>query len=306
MDLATVHRYIPSLRQISKVSKIERGYSFDGKYFLYEVNDTPSFVLRTAPLSQSGKKRKEFETVREIYDLSVKTSEPLQFGTIEALDVCYMVLRYVDGEDAADRLPALTSDQQYQVGLTAGCELRLMHQLDAPAELEPWHIRRGAKYNRNLTAYKSCGIQFSGEARVYAFIEDNLQQMKDRPNQFQHDDFHPSNLLILGENYSGVIDFNRYDWGDPFHDFIKNAYFGRQISVPFCVGQINGYFDNRVPDRFWRLYALYIAFNLYPSITWTLEVVPEQLESMKDRIATLLDDHSGFDEVIPKWYKTNC
>lgn len=64
-----------------------------------------------------------------------------------------------------------------------------------------------------------------------------------RPNRFQHDDFHPSNILVQSNSYAGTIDFNRYDWGDPFHDFFKIAYFSREISIPFSIGQIDGYFD---------------------------------------------------------------
>ncbi|NHN33951.1 aminoglycoside phosphotransferase family protein [Paenibacillus agricola] len=303
MDLAAVQLYMPTLSGISHVSKVERGFSFDSKYFLSEANHQPAFVLRTAPLSQYVKKQAEYEVIQRVYDLGVKTSEPILFGTIEALELSYMVLRYVDGEEAAERLPTLTGDQQYQIGVNAGSELRLMHGLEAPAGLEAWHVRRQGKYLRHLAAYTSCGVQFDGEAKVNAFIGAHLQLMKDRPNRFQHDDFHPSNLLVKGESYSGVIDFNRYDWGDPYQDFLKIAYFSREVSVPFCIGQIHGYFDNKVPDSFWGLYALYTAMNLYPTLTWTLEVVPKQLESMKKRMAVVLEDHLGFERIIPTWYR---
>lgn len=45
--------------------------------------------------------------------------------------------------------------------------------------------------------------------------------LKGRPNTFQHDDFHPSNILIHNRNFSGIIDFGRMDWGDPIHDLQK-------------------------------------------------------------------------------------
>ncbi|MDQ0257325.1 aminoglycoside phosphotransferase (APT) family kinase protein [Evansella vedderi] len=39
--------------------------------------------------------------------------------------------------------------------------------------------------------------------------------MKERPVVLQHDDFHCNGL------YNGMIDFNRFDWGDTWHDFYK-------------------------------------------------------------------------------------
>ncbi|MCZ3365579.1 MULTISPECIES: aminoglycoside phosphotransferase family protein [Methanobacterium] len=40
---------------------------------------------------------------------------------------------------------------------------------------------------------------------------------KERPNIFQHDDFHAGNIIINNnKELTGIIDFNRYDWGDPY------------------------------------------------------------------------------------------
>lgn len=302
MDLAAVHRHIASLRHITKLQTINKGFSFDGKYFLYTDGTVPVYVLRTASITQSEKKQREFEVIRSVFAQGVTTSEPIQFGIIEELALCYMVLGYVNGEDAAELLPALTSDEQYQIGVEAGRQLLLMHRLDPPGGLEAWDKRRSAKHYRQLAAYRECGVKIEQEERVIQFVEANLKQLADRPSKFQHYDFHPSNLLIDNRGYSGVIDFNRFDWGDPYHDFMKIAYFSRQVSVSFSIGQIDGYFNEEIPERFWKLYALYTALTLFPNITWTLEVVPDQLESMQERNRIVMEDHSGFDKVIPAWY----
>jgi aminoglycoside phosphotransferase (APT) family kinase protein len=304
MDLVQVRQHIPAMRHATDVRPIHRGFSADGKYFLYESGgDRPAYVLRTAALRHTERKRGEFDIIRRVYETGVLTSEPILFGTIEPMDICYMILRYVEGEDAADVLPALTSDEQYLIGEQAGRELRHMHEIEAPADLPPWHIHRAAKHNRQYADYRGCGVKLSEEAAIIAFIDEHSALMTDRPNRFQHDDFHPSNLLVHNRRYAGAIDYNRYDWGDPYHDFLKVAYFGREASVPFSIGQIYGYFDGQVPDSFWKLYALYTALIVFPSVTWTLQVVPEQLDSMLERIGVVLEDHRGFRSVVPVWYR---
>ncbi|WP_236597293.1 hypothetical protein [Peribacillus psychrosaccharolyticus] len=56
------------------------------------------------------------------------------------------------------------------------------------------------------------------------------------------------------------MDFHQYDWGDPIHEFHKIGIFNREVSIPFSIGQIRGYFINTEPDEyFWRLYSLYLA-----------------------------------------------
>lgn len=303
MELSTLHAYMPALRHVKAIQQIHKGFSFDAKYFLYESDERPSYVLRTAALRLAARKRGEFEAVERVFRHGIATSEPIGFGVIEPLEICFMVLRYVEGEDASERLPLLTADEQHRVGVAAGRELRLMHELDAPAGLEPWHERRFAKHERQMADYRSCGVKLPGEEAVIAFIEANAELMRGRPDRFQHDDFHPGNLLVHERQYSGAIDFNRYDWGDPYHDFLKIAYFSREVSIPFCIGQIDGYFEGAIPELFWRLYALYTAMIMLPTIIWTLQVVPKQLDGMLDRIRVVLDDHSNFESVVPAWYK---
>ncbi|MCR2806915.1 phosphotransferase family protein [Paenibacillus soyae] len=303
MRLNDVQSHIPRLRNATAVSKIHKGFSYDGKYLVYEGGTKPVYVLRTAPFNQSESKRREFTAVENIHQLGVRTSEPVEFGTLEALDLCYMVLRYVEGEDASEKLPFMTTEEQYRVGAEAGRELLIMHSVGAPDGMEAWSDRRIAKHNRHLAAYLRCGVKLPEEEAVMAFIESHMPLLEGRPNRFQHDDFHPGNLLVHSGGYAAAIDFNRYDWGDPYHDFLKVAYFSREVSIPFSIGQIDGYFQGEIPADFWSLYALYTAMSIFGTITWTLQVVPEQMDSMMDRIRMVLDDHRNFECATPIWYK---
>lgn len=302
MQLTEIQTYIPQLRQATAVSKILKGFSYDGKYLVYEDSDTPSYVLRTALIIQSDKKRREFEMVERIHGLGVRTSEAIVFGTIEALELCYMVLRFVEGKDASEGLLSMTAEDQYNVGLEAGRELLKMHEVEAPGSIEEWANRRLFKHNRDLNEYIRCGVKLPEEEAIIAYINKHIPLLEGRPNRFQHDDFHPGNLLVHHGRYAAAIDFNRYDWGDPYHDFLKIAYFSREVSIPFSIGQIDGYFNGDVPDQFWNLYALYTAMTMFGTITWTLKVVPEQIDSMMERIRTVLNDHQNFESDVPIWY----
>ncbi|WP_274652755.1 phosphotransferase family protein [Paenibacillus humicola] len=302
MNLTILQLSIPQLQNATAISKISKGFSFDGKYLVYEGGAHPAYVLRTAALDQCERKQLEFEAVSRIHSLGVRTSEPVAFGTVEALDLCCIILRYVEGEDASEELPLMTEDAQYRIGMEAGRELRLMHEAEACGDMEPWAERKLAKYNRQLAEYRRCGVKLPEEDAIAAFIDRHLPLMEGRPNRFQHDDFHPGNLLVKDGAYAAAIDFNRFDWGDPYHDFLKVAYFSREVSVPFSAGQVDGYFNGSIPGDFWHLYALYTAINLYGTITWTLQVVPAQLDSMMSRIRTVLEDHRNFESVIPAWY----
>ncbi len=102
---------------------------------------------------------------------------------------------------------------------------------------------------------KKGSYQLPKEHKILNFIENNFHLLKDRPITLLHDDFHLGHIIVQNNLYNGVIDFNGYDFGDLYHDFYNLSLFSRRHSIPFCIGQINGYFTESPDDTFWRIYA---------------------------------------------------
>ncbi|WP_281255100.1 aminoglycoside phosphotransferase family protein [Paenibacillus herberti] len=151
--------------------------------------------------------------------------------------------------------------------------------------------------------YAECGVSINENEKLLSFKDGHLDLLKDRPNRFQHDDFHFGNLIMKDDTLSGIIDFNRWDWGDPIHEFVKVGIFCSEVSVPFSVGQIQGYNSGMEPsEQFWRLYSLYMAMTLISSVVWILKVKPEELDSMMEKVHRVMKDHDHFESVVPKWY----
>jgi len=291
----------PRLR-IERLSELHGGFSADRK-FLVETAAEEHLLLRAGTLDQSDSKQREFDMLGRVATLDVLSPRPVKFGLLPKLDCWYMLLTYVEGEDATQALPELSLRQQYEVGWQAGRELARMHHLPAPASTIPWPERMTAKYRRYYAGYLECGVPLEGAEPVVAYVEERMQLMEGRPNRFQHGDFHVGNIVVKDGQYAGAIDFNRWDWGDPWEEFYKLGMFSREVSVPFSVGQIHGYFDGEPPALFWKLYGLYTAMYIYPSITWTLRVAPDTLEEMMQRLKRVIRDHRGFETDIPTWYQ---
>lgn len=155
-----------------------------------------------------------------------------------------------------------------------------------------------------MKEYFACGVRIKHDERIMKFIDEHLHLMKNRPNVFQHDDFHLGNMIVHNKQFVGVIDFDRFDWGDPIHDFLKIGIFSREDSIPFSIGQIKGYIHGLEPnDDFWQLYSLYLAMCVFSSVVWTVKTIPEQLDDMLNKIYTFLEDHDYFERIKPKWYE---
>jgi aminoglycoside phosphotransferase (APT) family kinase protein len=119
---------------------------------------------------------------------------------------------------------------------------------------------------------------------------------------FQHDDFHPANLIAHDGRLCGVIDFDRYDWGDPVEEFYKLAYFGVPLSLTFAHGQVHGYLQAGPVPNFWRRYTLYTAMSVNSSLAWAHDHQPDRMPFWQDlltAVAPTLDLDAGGP---PTWY----
>ncbi|MFA9559505.1 aminoglycoside phosphotransferase family protein [Evansella sp. AB-rgal1] len=296
-------KQIPSLHNCNEVIEINKGFSSDEKYLILDESSN-KLLLRMFSLEELESKKTEFSILERMQDYRVACSKPITIGEVENRG--YMITSYIDGEDSEVAIPTYSEKEQYKIGMDAGNELRKMHQLSAPDHISSWYVRKVEKHKRYVDAYHACEVKIKDDHKILRFIDEHIHLMKLRPNVFQHDDFHLGNIIVNKKEFAGVIDFNRYDWGDPIHEFLKIGIFTWEISIPFSIGQIRGYFQNKEPDEhFWRLYSLYMAMCVFSTVVWTIRTIPNNLNEMLDKVYMFLEDHDYFTRVKPKWYQEN-
>ncbi|WP_309505717.1 aminoglycoside phosphotransferase family protein [Thermaerobacillus caldiproteolyticus] len=173
----------------------------------------------------------------------------------------------------------------------------------APLGYPSWYSIKKKKSDKYLKELKKINLDENIKETLETYIKKNETLMKGRPSKFQHDDFHPSNILINNKSFSGIIDFQRMDWGDPIHDLHKLGFFSKQVSIEFTKGIIDGYHENQVlNESFWELYALYSAMHIVSALVWGMGRSREQYEVLLKYSLDVIKDHDNFNCVIPKWY----
>ncbi|MDF9596634.1 phosphotransferase [Bacillus cereus] len=303
-NIKLLQNRIHFLRSANRIEQIFKGFSPDKKYIVYFKHDE-KYILRTGDTEEYERKNTEYQILNEMQNLGVQSPKPIELGLFEDMGICYNINSYIEGEEAKILLPQYKAREQYKIGLEAGKDLAKMHLYKAPSTIEPWYERVMEKHYRYLEEYRTCGIKIKNDEKIIQFIERNKSYLKNRPNQFQHDDFHISNIIVKDKQYMGVIDFNGFDWGDPIHDFVKIAIFGRFVSIPYSIGQINGYFEENSMEEFWNLYSIYVAMTIFSAVVWSIKEAPEQLEEMLERLNLVLEDHKYFDLIQPSWFNDN-
>ncbi|BCA36514.1 phosphotransferase [Bacillus cereus] len=293
---------IQIVKDAANIEEISKGFSPDKKYIITNANNE-KYLFRTGDIKEYERKKIEFQILNEMVKRNVQAQRPIEIGILEEEGVCYSIFSYLEGEDAKKLLPTYSPKEQYDIGIEAGKDLAKMHTYEAPNNILPWYERAMKKYSKYVEAYKTCGINIKNDDKIIKFIEENEIYLKNRPNRFQHDDFHLENIIVRDARYVGVVDFNGYDWGDPIHDFVKIALFARDISIPYSIGQIEGYFNGRIPEEFWNLYAVYVGMTVFSSVVWTLLAAPHMLDDMLERLTIVLEDHNNFELSKPIWFQ---
>ncbi len=298
MDIRIIEK-IPYLKNADSIVPINKGFSADQKYMI-----DGQYLIRLFSSEFERNRREEYNTIHALAAYSDYVPKVIEFGSLEDLNLSYMILTYLPGEDAEVSLQRLTEGEQYTAGLTAGAELKKLHRFPAPANVLSWYDQKKLKSDKYLAGLKDLPLDKEIKEMLEAYIHKNEYLMKGRPNTFQHDDYHPANLLINNRTFSGIIDFQRMDWGDPIHDLTKLGFFSSRISVSFTKGIVDGYHNNSVVgESFWELYTLYSVMHVVSALVWGLRINVEQYELLLGYSLDVIRDHDDFNRVIPKWYK---
>ena len=146
-------------------------------------------------------------------------------------------------------------------------------------------------------------MRISDDETAVKYVKDNINKLWRETPVYLHGDFHPGNLILTPQKTLGVIDFNRWEVGDPYEEFYKLESFGVEVSVPYCIGQIEAYFEDRIPMRFWETLAVYVAHASLFSIKWAEKFGQEEVDGMVKRCLSAMEHYDGFRNVVPSWYE---
>lgn len=322
---------MPKMHFVRK-EQIHGGWSQDVKYCAVDEDGT-RYLLRISPVEQYAKKQMEFRMMEQAAAMGIPMPQPLELGVCE--EGVYSVQSWIDGAEAKEAIQGQSDTKQYVYGLEAGRILRKIQSISlediAPAgkqaadkssgnsdtapqtgqersgkagprkEPEDWETRFNRKIDRKIKGYRECSLQYEGGEYLLRYIEENRHLLKGRPQGYQHGDYHIGNMMVDRAGQLQILDFDRFDYGDPWEEFNRIVWCA-QASPLFASGMVNGYFDGEVPALFWKLLALYIASNTLSSLYWAIPYGQEEIDTMQKQAAEVLAWYDNMQKVIPSWY----
>lgn len=287
---------IPFLKKCTSYQKIDEGYSEDEKWCVDGI-----YLLRFSPQTDIKKLEMQAELINAVHAIDSHIPFVHNIGVFN--DKAYMILDYIDGENGETALPSKSETTQYEIGLQVGKTLKNMHSISAPVGYPSWDETWGNRIARQAPLFEEIVRKNPKYKCILPFIKENLHLLKNRPSSIQHYDFHPGNILIDENRFSGLIDMQKIRYADPFNEFYKMEYFNVQTSKAYSCGVVDGYHNmEEIPFSFWELHRLYAAMHIVSAEVWGHEIAIKQLEKFQGYTRFTLDQFDNFTLDVPKWY----
>ena len=277
---------------------IDKGWSGDTKYRAEDAEGNP-FLLRIAPEARLERRRTAFQRMELAARLDIPMPRPLEFGVCP--EGVYTLETWIDGFDGEETVPRFSPEKQYELGIEAGKILKKLHSIPAPEDRPDWESYFNRKIDRKIAMYESCPLKYRDGEALLEYLQSNRHLLKNRPQCYQHGDFHIGNMMVSPEGTLFVIDFDKDDNGDPWEEFNRIVW-SAQATPAFAAGTVDGYFDGNVPMDFWHLMALYICSNSLGSLPWAIPFGEQEVRTMEAQAADILRWYDNMNRVIPTWY----
>ncbi|HFU4217050.1 TPA: aminoglycoside phosphotransferase family protein [Streptococcus suis] len=278
---------------------LTKGWSTDQKYKV-QLEDGRFGLLRIAERSAYETKRLEFQLVENLFGLGLPVAEPLSCWADDL--TVYTLYEWVEGQDMNEVASDLPDSVLYDLGCQSGQFLRTLHALPIDQSQRDWSSFYQAKIDSKIKSYRVASHSYPNGQAMIDFVQANRHLLEGRPITYHHGDFHTGNFLLGRDGKLKILDFDRYDIGDPWEEF-NRLIFTADLSPAFARGQVDAYFDGAIPEEFWRLLALYLTVNSLGALSWAEHQDSEQILLMIKQSAAISEWYEGFCLHIPKWYR---
>lgn len=282
------------------ISKLSYGWSDDQKYVVCDMKED-RYLLRRGSLSRKKQAYEEFRLIQRSYEIGLPVQEPI--AVYENIDehILDRIYQWIDGAMLEDVLANLDQHRQFELGMTAGSILKSIHALNYEGVDLDWGTYYRERVYKKLNAYLHCGIKLKQEDLFLSWIREFDCLLNSRPLVHQHGDYHPGNMILSEKEVLYIIDFDRHSIGDPWEEFNRIVWSAKKSSY-FASGQIKAYFEDEIPEDFFRLLKYYFAVNALGSVPWAIKFGQKEIDVMIEQAQTILSWYPDPSQITPNWF----
>ncbi len=232
----------------------------------------------------------------QLRESNIPTNDLISCGLCSDHLDFFMLYDWLEGEDLSGVISGLSETEQYRLGIQSGKILKRVHSLSLIYNEKP--VKKSSEIEALIRKYENDPVCMEKYPCIKVFV-DFLKESNHKDQEryvFLHGDYNINNL-IYNKGELSIIDWVYGRAGEPWEDFTGNIV-NAQISPFFAMGQIDGYFDHKVPDEFWKELSVFTAAH-------QLELLDKDLneELIVNQHEYTMKEYCNMSETIPCYYK---
>lgn len=301
MSIDSLFTELP-IKNIKSITPFNKGWSNDQK-FIVLTESKHKYLLRITDIKNKQRYIKHADLLKQSAKNNVITHRLVGHGLCLNNTYYYVLLNWIEGDDAREIISFFPKSRQYEFGVEAGILLKQIHNFTPVTENDDsWSATYNKKINSKIKMYDDCELKYIKGHLLLDVIKKYRHLIENKNEVQHHGDFHIGNMLIDRNEKLHIIDFDRHDTGEAYEEFNRITWCA-SASPAFASGRIDGYFNGNIPNEFWKLLLLYISSNMLSSLPWAIPFGDKEIQIMRNSYSDLLDWYDDFERIVPKWYK---
>jgi len=202
---------------------------------------------------------------------------------------------WIDGPNLEEKLIDAVPEEVGEYGRQAAVLLQQLHSepIEYPAVIQGVQKR----IHTACEQVETLGLTFPGYKECCAFLRQAVQNHTFGKFSILHKDIRPENFIVR-DGKLHLIDFDNGGLGELAEDFSYLMTMGRIEHRPFAYELTRCYLEHTDAEKFWQDNLLYSTLQMVEYAIWKWYRKGRQVYFQAQ---TLLDQHDGFTDNIPKW-----
>jgi serine/threonine-protein kinase len=295
-------RDVPGSDSWISIKAIHHGDSTDRKFKVKDQSGN-RYLIRLSDKTHYDHGKFACSLLTVLHQNKVPVPCPTGFGVCDQNRSIYLMTRWVYGKPAPERLPEHHEAVQYLLGQETAVYISALHGCAAPTGPELWAEKVRQQIDQVQAACSADDKDFTSLRCLLQFVLDNAHIARQQPQCVLHGELTPANLIFSHESAVSLIDFEKWQFGDPLADLAPVITDFSCISSCFATGFLDCYFHYQTDVRTFRCLAFYAALRrLQQYVAACANGEAARQQAILD-VRQLVQDYSGFSTVVPAWYK---
>lgn len=283
-----------NLKQYNIINELNHGESSVKKILLEK--DNKKYLLRLYDLKFIEGRYTAFKYMDILYKNGINVPQIYDQGILNDIKKGYAILEWIDGIPLNNLL--FNNENCIKYGELVATQLKKIHQNELNRNYS-FDVNFLNSLENKILKLKNLNVNIDYKF-IYKYVYENIKTIRNKNLSVIHGDLHPGNIIVNNNSKIYFIDLDVCKKDFSWIDLITNSC---NMDYPkFYESLIAKYFNEEIPNDFWKAYNLYGTLYCLDYILYCNRTLNKTISDGIDTYQKFLDFTNKMNNNNPKWF----